>query len=654
MGIGPGAVWQFVMKYRKLTVENFGPYYGTQTIDFNSDSGVWVIYGENGRGKTSLLNAFRYALHGKVFGRRGERPILDMANRHAVARSGNREFKVALEITHLGSSYTITRTFRNGHQTCIVERDGQPLSDRDANVALLTIAPESISQFFLFDGELLRQYEDLREPDADSGRRMRNEVDRLLGVQALERSIADVREVGAEAAKEKAKALASQTKAQNLANGMQEATAKRDALTQSLADLKSKEREHERRLGELEEELAKDEQARSILGQIDQLKEAKTKLELRLEQAKVDLQDAASEAWRAILQPAVADRLATVSAELEAVDSRRVEALLAHRHARHIERHQECPVCDTVLDGAKREAIIRRSPNSGTSEQVDRLDELVQVLRNRVKLLRELQDSSVGAVIAEREKAVRRLKLELEENRDDLQAREESLGGIDSASVRRRQRERDDIKVLLAKDRDAIGRTNDDVAEQDVAIDGFRKALRELNVTTDAVLEARDDASSKLLRVFERALDEYQRELITRVEAIASDVFTAIRSEEGYARLRIRDGYGLSIVDENDVEVTGHSAGYEHLVALSLIAALQRSSPVQGPVVMDSPFGRLDHGHTRKSVAALPQIAEQVVLLAFEGEFDRDAASADLADAFVGEYVLRRVDTDHTKIERRS
>lgn len=92
-------------------------------------------------------------------------------------------------------------------------------------------------------------------------------------------------------------------------------------------------------------------------------------------------------------------------------------------------------------------------------------------------------------------------------------------------------------------------------------------------------------------------------------------------------------------MDENGVEVTGHSAGYEHLVALSLIAALQRSSPVRGPVVMDSPFGRLDHGHTRKSVAALPQIAEQVVLLAFEGEFDRDAAFADLADAFVGEYV---------------
>ena len=49
-----------------------------------------------------------------------------------------------------------------------------------------------------------------------------------------------------------------------------------------------------------------------------------------------------------------------------------------------------------------------------------------------------------------------------------------------------------------------------DIAEQDGAIDGFRKALREENVTTDPVLEARDDASNKLLRIFERALDECQ------------------------------------------------------------------------------------------------------------------------------------------------
>lgn len=642
------------MKYRKLTIENFGPYYGSHSIEFNSDSGVWVIYGENGRGKTSLLNAFRYALYGRVLGRRGERSLFDMANRHSVAQTGTRQFKVILEIDHNGSSYSITRSFRNGNQACIVERDGQLLSEHDGEVALLTIAPESISQFFLFDGELLRQYEDLREPDADSGQRMRVEVDRLLGVQALEQAIADIREVGAEAAKEKAKALASQKKAQNLAMGMQEATAKRSALTESLAELKSKEREHEARLGVLEEELAKDEQARSILGQIDQLTEAKTKLELKLEQAKGDLKEAASDAWRAILQPAVSDRLAAISAEFETVNARRVEALVAHRHARHIERSQECPVCDTVLSEAKRDGILRRSSSSVAGEQIERLDELVQVLRYRIKLLRELQASSLGAVIAEREKTVRGLRLELEENRNDIRDREKNLGGVDSASVRRRQRERDEIKLLLSKDREDIGRTNDDVADQDVAIDGFRRALREENVTTDPVLEARDDASSKLLRIFERALDVYQRDLITRVEEAASDVFTSIRSEEGYARLRIRDGYGLSIVDENGAEVTGHSAGYEHLVALSLIAALQRSSPVQGPVVMDSPFGRLDHGHTRKSVAALPKISEQVVLLAFEGEFDREAARDDLGDAFVGEYVLRRVDTDHTKIDRRS
>ena len=57
--------------------------------------------------------------------------------------------------------------------------------------------------------------------------------------------------------------------------------------------------------------------------------------------------------------------------------------------------------------------------------------------------------------------------------------------------------------------------------------------------------------------------------------------------------LRITDHYGLEIID-SDGEVVRRSAGYEHLVALSLIAALQDSAAVRGPVVMDYPFGRLD------------------------------------------------------------
>ena len=47
-----------MLTFTSLTIENFGPYKGTQTIDFSNGKGVTLIWGNNGRGKTTLLNLF--------------------------------------------------------------------------------------------------------------------------------------------------------------------------------------------------------------------------------------------------------------------------------------------------------------------------------------------------------------------------------------------------------------------------------------------------------------------------------------------------------------------------------------------------------------------------------------------------------------------
>ena len=58
---------------KRLEVEGFGPFAERQTLNFPTTPGVTVVYGENMRGKTSLLNAIRYAFFGTVLGR-GARP----------------------------------------------------------------------------------------------------------------------------------------------------------------------------------------------------------------------------------------------------------------------------------------------------------------------------------------------------------------------------------------------------------------------------------------------------------------------------------------------------------------------------------------------------------------------------------------------------
>jgi DNA repair protein SbcC/Rad50 len=71
------------MKPLKLTLSAFGPYAGTEVIDFRDlkDRTFFLIHGRTGGGKTSLLDAMCFALYGDTSG--DERAGKDMRSHHA-------------------------------------------------------------------------------------------------------------------------------------------------------------------------------------------------------------------------------------------------------------------------------------------------------------------------------------------------------------------------------------------------------------------------------------------------------------------------------------------------------------------------------------------------------------------------------------------
>ncbi|MGP4003980.1 AAA family ATPase [Streptomyces sp. 8N706] len=96
------------MYLHHLTVQAFGPFARTEDVDFDAltSSGLFLLRGDTGAGKTSILDAVCFALYGNV---PGIRPTHRLRSDHAPTDTRTR---VVLEFSAAGRRLKITRTPR--------------------------------------------------------------------------------------------------------------------------------------------------------------------------------------------------------------------------------------------------------------------------------------------------------------------------------------------------------------------------------------------------------------------------------------------------------------------------------------------------------------------------------------------------------------
>ncbi|MDC2960051.1 SMC family ATPase [Streptomyces gilvifuscus] len=96
------------MRLHRLDITAFGPFGGSQSVDFDtlSAAGLFLLHGPTGAGKTSVLDAVCYALYGTVPGARQSGQGLTLRSDHAA--TGTRT-AVTLELTVAGRRLEVTR-----------------------------------------------------------------------------------------------------------------------------------------------------------------------------------------------------------------------------------------------------------------------------------------------------------------------------------------------------------------------------------------------------------------------------------------------------------------------------------------------------------------------------------------------------------------
>jgi DNA sulfur modification protein DndD len=635
-----------------LTLRDFGPYKGQQIISFARERGVYIAYGPNGRGKTTLHNAFRYALYGEILRRNRREQPGELANSESSKERGYRSFATVLEFVSESVKYRLTRSYderENPSEVMLLERDGAVLAQDHAEKVVNQLAPRSVSQFFLFDGELLRKYEALLDTDSPEGQDLEREIERVLGIPLVVQAREHVAEYRKSAARRLADIAKTEEDTQRLGASLQQAEDQKASLQQSAEEILKDLKSAQSRLDELEEQLKSQQQSEVLLDRLDGLRQALKRADDNQDNARQALSELAPDLWKLLLSSRAAKHVEHLASEIEKGEADLSTARALERDLQHLDHQADCPVCHRGTDPQLREQLLselRDQLNGLNSEQIRTNLELSRAARKKWEAFSPMD----VRLVVDRDKALRAYQLERHDILEEMDDIEAKLSGIGEETIRQLRTERHQRSLQIFRANERLQKHEEQIKEQDTYIQGLIRMIGRHTGKTDRTIILKEQVAAELVKLFEESITAYRAKLRRKVEKRASEVFVDLAAEPDYQRLSITDGYGLQILGPDDEVITGRSAGYEHLVALSLIAALQDSAAVRGPVIMDSPFGRLDPDHTAHVVAALPKLARQVILLAFEGEFDRQEAVNALGPNLVGEYTLERVSGRHTRL----
>jgi DNA sulfur modification protein DndD len=422
----------------------------------------------------------------------------------------------------------------------------------------------------------------------------------------------------------------------------------RDVLDQDLAKHKQ---DIEQRKGErasLEEALRKQERFISLLDKREALERRGADLDQGIKDKRDKIADRMGDAWRPLVQAranAVLTELRREEKELERREIQRDTLELAGA-----DDTSECPACLQPI-GADARDHLRHTVEKSKGEAQAEHERLLH-LRSVTASLDGLNRSDHGDVLRMLWADLRGLEQERYVVGEDVKELNSDLRNADETSVRQLQSQSEGILKDIAILEAGVQKTGERLETVRRDIVGLRDKLAAQGGSSLERERRMLELADQVYKLFDAGVAVYRERLRERVEADATDLFRRLTTEPEFVSLQINKSYGLSIVHADGDVVTVRSAGAEHVVALCLMGALQRNAPLRGPIVIDSPFGRLDRKHTENIVKALPVMAPEVVLLVYEDELRPDLARQYLGTHLRAEYKLTRVNARHTDLER--
>ena len=656
------------MKLKELKIENFMPYKGVQTVTFpqHDTQNVMILFGSNMRGKTSFLNAIRWGFYGNAVGRHMRRiPRINLVNIEA-ATEGDWSMSIAIKFSDAGKEYELRRriekkkhvsqpkTDASFEESIGLRIDGTAKSGDIIENQINKVVPEEISRFFLFDGELLQEYENLLISDSDQGDKIKEHIEQALGVPALIHGRDEFNSLLKDARRIQAKEAKKNTELKRFAEQQNQFEIKLKSLEKDLKDLNTQRLGVQTQVDNIDDELKNTDAVQRKKIQIEGLYSKHKAEEQQLVNLENEQRELLKSAWQDILHGSVSPSLTKMRLRRDALqDVVSTKAVLTSKISGLIKSLDTttCPTCHQDMTDESIQSIKKQIEGLKAEEELTEVkpDE-IRALNSKVDQLSKIQSQGEGRRLLQNVSKHRQLQVKLIHVETQLDELEEEIREYDTDQIMRQREKRDRLVGQLSRlDGDIVTRKDSikkNTKEQDHIATLISKSVGGQGQESSIRVNLYQDLES----IFSQGIDQLRDSLREEVENFATSAFAELTTEKTYTGLQINSNYGLAIIDQAERVLQERSAGAEQIVALSLIDGLNRTARKAGPIVMDTPLGRLDPKHRSNVLKYLPKMADQVVLLVHEGEFDPQKDVENFAERIGARYQIERISATESRI----
>lgn len=642
------------MRLRRLEVQNFRQFYGTQSIRFSTDSetNVTVVYGSNGAGKSTLLNAFLWLFYEEINLPRANRIVSERAM--AEAAVGERvSVSVSIEFNHESEQFTATReyTVRKGaaddlqgeitsEQLTVeyIDAAGNWKQRPNPENTLRQILPERLQDIFFFDGETINELAQTGSQD-----RIQSAIRNIMGLEILERAIRHLDYVEGEFEDEMEEYGSDE---------LSKLVDQKQSLDAEITSLETELETTKQSLEETESELKTVEQRQTELEGSNELQEEREALQAEEETLKEEIEEINN-----TVQDEISDNGHLVFA-MPAIEET-AQMLRKKRQKGEIPSEIKAHFVDELLELGEcicgRPLVAGSEPYHAVQAWQDRAgsDELEQVamqIAGRLTEMGEGQESLFQTIEAslQRRSTKQERVTEINGRLEDISTK---LSDRDTEAIGRLEQRRIELSDTISELNQNIGALDKELTTQQNKLDTVEEDISEARNKSQMAEQAnrRRLAAQQLREQLEDLFQRYQDQVRENVNNRVNEIFGEIIAKDYYAE--ISDDYSLRIlkdVDRTEAVSVAKSTGERQVASLSFIASLvslareQHESDEEStfftggiyPTIMDSPYGYLDPTYQRKVSQMLPNMSEQVIVFVTQAQWS-DAVEEEL-DAVAG------------------